>query len=188
MKLQVLAILSIFLLSLEVDGRKSLLQKEDREEDAKLAKQSTILDADFHGKMVASNHQMKKFPTDLEDAGNQEDESSEGDEGLEEGIPEGDEGEYGRGTPEGESGEVPEDTSNNGGDSEETEPGDDQGESKGDDGDGDGDRDDEGESREGDLGDYGGDFGGMVHEDNQRESRGDHGDRDIVGDDVDKRG
>lgn len=173
------AILSIFLLSLEVDGRKSLLQKENREDYSKLVKQSTLLDGDFHGEMVA-NHQMKKIPTDLEDPVDQEGESSEGENGLEEGIPAGDEGENGRGTPGEESGEVPE---GDGGEPGEYVPGDDDGESgegvEGDDG---------GESGEEDTGNNGEDSGEMEPGDNQEKSRGNDGDGDIVSDDEDKRG
>lgn len=160
MKLQLLlflAFLSIFLLSLEVDGRKSLLQKEDGK-DSKLVKQTTILDADFQGEMVA-NHQMKK-PTDLEDPGDEEGGSSEDDEdeeGSRDGVPGDDEGES-EDTPSEDEGDFGD---NEGGDSGEGVPGDDEGEFGGDDGGGDvvdvddGDKGDDGDENNDDNSDDG---------------------------------
>ncbi|KGN54678.1 hypothetical protein Csa_012366 [Cucumis sativus] len=87
----------VLLVSQEVDGRKSLLQKEGRDDFNKLVKQSTTLDADFHGEMVGRN-QKKKLPTDLEDnPEDQKGENSEADEkgSEEEDVPGEEEGEYG---------------------------------------------------------------------------------------------
>ncbi|TYK09628.1 hypothetical protein E5676_scaffold447G00230 [Cucumis melo var. makuwa] len=84
---------SILLVSPKVDGRKSLLQKEGRDDSNKLVEQSTTLDADFHGEMVGNN-QKKKLPTDLEDnPEDQKGENSEDEKGSEEDVPGDEEGE-----------------------------------------------------------------------------------------------